>query len=204
MARASSSATKSWGGAPEGPAAKLKPWKHSAGRRSRLSESTASGTRKRPSAWATRSAAAPAGRSHGGATLLTAGPRNPSRGVRTGFARGHRRLVSFGILARGIGRLRWRGRRVRTPANIARAASGGESSGKRPDAGTAGPIVSEGRRTGPAKELLNSAISVLERNGGEPLAQALETLACAEEQSGRRDEAKHWRDVASNLVAAGC
>lgn len=59
------------------------------------------------------------------------------------------------------------------------------------------------RRTGPAKELLSHAISVLERNGGEPLAHALETLACAEEQSGRRDEAKHWREVASNLVTAG-
>jgi tetratricopeptide (TPR) repeat protein len=59
----------------------------------------------------------------------------------------------------------------------------------------------KGRRTGPAKELLNSAISVLERNGGLPLAQALETLASAEEQAGRRDEARHWREVASNFAA---
>jgi len=58
-------------------------------------------------------------------------------------------------------------------------------------------------RSGPAKELLNSAISVLERSGGEPLAQALEILACAEEQSGRSNEARHWREVASNLVTAG-
>jgi tetratricopeptide (TPR) repeat protein len=59
------------------------------------------------------------------------------------------------------------------------------------------------RRTGPAQELLNHAISVLERNGGEPLAHALQTLAYAEEQSGRPDEAKHWREVASSLIPAG-
>jgi tetratricopeptide (TPR) repeat protein len=58
------------------------------------------------------------------------------------------------------------------------------------------------RRTGPAKELLNHAIGVLERNGGPPLAQALQMLACAEEQSGRLEEAKRWRDVASSLVSA--
>lgn len=58
------------------------------------------------------------------------------------------------------------------------------------------------RRTGPAKELLNHAISVLERNGGEPLVQALQTLAHAEEQSGRPAEAQRWRDVASSLVSA--
>jgi tetratricopeptide (TPR) repeat protein len=57
------------------------------------------------------------------------------------------------------------------------------------------------RRTGPAKELLNHAIGVLERNGGQPLAQALQLLACAEEQSGRFEEAQRWREVASNLVA---
>jgi tetratricopeptide (TPR) repeat protein len=58
-------------------------------------------------------------------------------------------------------------------------------------------------RIGPAKELLNHAVSVLERNGGQPLAQALEMLAITEEQSGRPEEAKRWRGVASNLAPAG-
>lgn len=57
------------------------------------------------------------------------------------------------------------------------------------------------QRTGPAKELLNHAISVLERNGGQPLARALEMLASVEEQSGRPEEARRWREVASSLVA---
>jgi tetratricopeptide (TPR) repeat protein len=57
------------------------------------------------------------------------------------------------------------------------------------------------RRTGPAKELLNHAIGVLERAGGEPLAQALEVLAVAEEQSGQYQQAERWREVAANLVA---
>ena len=57
------------------------------------------------------------------------------------------------------------------------------------------------RRTGPAKELLNHAVGVLERNGGRPLAVALDLLALAEEQSGRPDEARRWREVASNLVS---
>jgi tetratricopeptide (TPR) repeat protein len=65
----------------------------------------------------------------------------------------------------------------------------------------AGLYVRAGR-TGPAKELLNHAVSVLERNGGEPLAQALLTLAVAEDQSGRPQEAERWREVASNLTAA--
>jgi tetratricopeptide (TPR) repeat protein len=59
------------------------------------------------------------------------------------------------------------------------------------------------RRTAQAKELLNHAIGVLERKGGQPLAQALDMLALAEEQSGRPEEAKRWREVASNLVSAG-
>jgi hypothetical protein len=59
------------------------------------------------------------------------------------------------------------------------------------------------RRTGPAQELLNHAISVLERNGGQPLAQALEMLALVEEQSGRAEEARRWRGVALSLVIAG-
>jgi thioredoxin-like negative regulator of GroEL len=63
----------------------------------------------------------------------------------------------------------------------------------------AGLYITAGR-IGPAKELLNSAIAVLERNGGQPLAQALDLLALAEEQSGRPDEARRWREVASNLA----
>jgi tetratricopeptide (TPR) repeat protein len=59
------------------------------------------------------------------------------------------------------------------------------------------------RRTGPAKELLNHAIGLLERNGGQPLAQALQLLAIAEDQSGQPEEAERWREVASNLAAAG-
>lgn len=57
-------------------------------------------------------------------------------------------------------------------------------------------------RTGPARELLNQAIPLLERNGGQPLAQALQLLALAEEQSGRPEEAERWREVASNLATA--
>jgi tetratricopeptide (TPR) repeat protein len=59
------------------------------------------------------------------------------------------------------------------------------------------------RRTGPAKELLNHAIGLLERKGGQPLAQALQMLAMAEDQSGHPEEAERWREVASNLAAAG-
>jgi tetratricopeptide (TPR) repeat protein len=58
-------------------------------------------------------------------------------------------------------------------------------------------------RIGPARELLNNAISVLERNGGPVLAEALDMLAYAEEQSGRPDEAKRWREAAAHLAAAG-
>jgi len=58
------------------------------------------------------------------------------------------------------------------------------------------------RRTGPAKELLNHAIGVLERRGGQPLIYALQLLALAEEQSGRPDEAERWREAASNLALA--
>lgn len=56
-------------------------------------------------------------------------------------------------------------------------------------------------RTAAAKELLGHAVSVLERKGGQPLAQALDLLADAEEQSGRLEEARRWREVASNLTA---
>lgn len=61
----------------------------------------------------------------------------------------------------------------------------------------------QARRTGPAKELLNHAIGVLERNAGQPLAQALQMLAIAEDQSGRPAEPERWREVASSLVEAG-
>jgi tetratricopeptide (TPR) repeat protein len=57
-------------------------------------------------------------------------------------------------------------------------------------------------RTAAAKELLGHAISVLERTGGQPLAQALEMLAHVEEQSGRPEEAGRWREVAANLMSA--
>jgi tetratricopeptide (TPR) repeat protein len=59
------------------------------------------------------------------------------------------------------------------------------------------------RKIAAAKELLSHAIGVLERRGGQPLAHALELLACAEDQSGRPDEARRWREVASGLVSAG-
>jgi Tfp pilus assembly protein PilF len=59
------------------------------------------------------------------------------------------------------------------------------------------------QRIGPAKELLNHAVCVLERNGGPPLAQALDMLALAEEQSGRPEEARRWREAASHLVTTG-
>lgn len=57
-------------------------------------------------------------------------------------------------------------------------------------------------RIGPAKELLNHAVGVLERHGGPTLAEAVQMLAFAEEQSGRPEEAQRWREVASNLAAA--
>jgi tetratricopeptide (TPR) repeat protein len=57
------------------------------------------------------------------------------------------------------------------------------------------------RRTAPAKELLNHAIGVLERQGGPAMAQALELLACADEQCGRTDDARRWREAASRLVS---
>jgi tetratricopeptide (TPR) repeat protein len=53
----------------------------------------------------------------------------------------------------------------------------------------------------PARELLTHAIGVLERKGGPRLVLALETLACADEQIGRTDDAKRWRERASALVA---
>jgi tetratricopeptide (TPR) repeat protein len=41
----------------------------------------------------------------------------------------------------------------------------------------------------------------LERKGGPTYAAALETMACAEEQGGRREEAKRWRDRALAIPA---
>lgn len=58
-------------------------------------------------------------------------------------------------------------------------------------------------RTAPAKELLNHAIGVLERRGGPAMAQALELLACADEQCGRADEVRRWLKAASRLTPAG-
>jgi tetratricopeptide (TPR) repeat protein len=54
-------------------------------------------------------------------------------------------------------------------------------------------------RPGPAKELLSSALRVLERKPGPRLAAALETLALTEEQFGRSDEAKRLREQAQSM-----
>jgi tetratricopeptide (TPR) repeat protein len=58
-------------------------------------------------------------------------------------------------------------------------------------------------RSSAARELLTSAIAVLERKGGQRLALALETLACVEEQVGRPADAKRWREQAATLAANG-
>lgn len=61
-------------------------------------------------------------------------------------------------------------------------------------------------RISPARELLLQAVATLERQGGPVYAQALETLACAEDRSGREDAARHYREkalVAAALHAAG-
>ncbi len=52
------------------------------------------------------------------------------------------------------------------------------------------------RRTGPAKELLTQAIGTLERKTGPALATALEAMARAEEQFGRVEDARQWRQKA--------
>jgi tetratricopeptide (TPR) repeat protein len=58
-----------------------------------------------------------------------------------------------------------------------------------------------------ARELLLNAMPSLQRSrGGPPLAQALEMLACAEDLSGRGEEAKRYREkalAAAALHAAG-
>jgi tetratricopeptide (TPR) repeat protein len=56
-------------------------------------------------------------------------------------------------------------------------------------------------RSPAARELLGQALPTLERKGGPTYAAALETMACAEEQGGRREEAKRWRDRALAIPA---
>lgn len=61
-------------------------------------------------------------------------------------------------------------------------------------------------RVSSARELLLRAMPSLERKGGPLLAQALETLACAEDRSGRVEAAKQYREramIAAALHAAG-
>lgn len=54
-----------------------------------------------------------------------------------------------------------------------------------------------------ARELLLNALPVLERKGGPLYAQALETLACAEDRSGRDDLARSYREKATLAAAIG-
>jgi outer membrane protein assembly factor BamD (BamD/ComL family) len=56
-------------------------------------------------------------------------------------------------------------------------------------------------RVSSARELLMQALPALQRKGGPVLAQALETLATAEELSGRGDQARAYREKAM-IVAA--
>jgi tetratricopeptide (TPR) repeat protein len=58
-----------------------------------------------------------------------------------------------------------------------------------------------GGHPAPARELLTHAIGVLERRGGPRLLQALETMACADEDIGRAEEARRWREKAAKLLA---
>ena len=55
-------------------------------------------------------------------------------------------------------------------------------------------------RPAPARELLTHAIGVLDRKPGPVLALALESMACADEQVGRHDDAQRWRDKAAKLA----
>jgi hypothetical protein len=57
-------------------------------------------------------------------------------------------------------------------------------------------------RPSAARELLIQAVGNLQRAGGEPLIFALETLAEAEEQSGRPVEAKRWQEKALKIAGA--
>jgi len=56
------------------------------------------------------------------------------------------------------------------------------------------------RRPGPAKELLAEAIASLDRHPGPALAHAMEAMARAEEQFGRPQDAKQWRDRALTIA----
>ncbi len=61
-------------------------------------------------------------------------------------------------------------------------------------------------RISAARELLLRVVPTLERKGGPLYAQALETLACAEDRSGREDAARQYREkamIAAALHAAG-
>jgi tetratricopeptide (TPR) repeat protein len=58
----------------------------------------------------------------------------------------------------------------------------------------------QAERIAQARELLTQAIPVLERQPGGQYALAVEALARAEEQAGRPEEAKRWREKASSLA----
>ena len=63
-----------------------------------------------------------------------------------------------------------------------------------------------GNRVSSARELLLNALPTLERRGGPLYSQALETLACAEDRSGRDAAARAYREkalIAAALHAAG-
>ncbi|HEY6391050.1 MAG TPA: tetratricopeptide repeat protein [Bryobacteraceae bacterium] len=56
------------------------------------------------------------------------------------------------------------------------------------------------RRPAPAYELLMLAVPFLERQGGERLLLAMETMACVQEQMGRIEDAKHWRERVAGVT----
>jgi Tfp pilus assembly protein PilF len=55
------------------------------------------------------------------------------------------------------------------------------------------------RRPAQAKELLTHAFGALERKRGPQLLLAVETLASAEEQMGRTEDATRWRELAAGM-----
>jgi len=55
-------------------------------------------------------------------------------------------------------------------------------------------------RPAQACELLMQAIGFLERKGGDKLLLAMETMACVQEQMGRFEDAKHWRDRVASMT----
>ena len=65
----------------------------------------------------------------------------------------------------------------------------------------AGLYVKAGR-VAPARELLTQAIGTLERKGGPRLARALDTFADVEERMGHTEEAKQWRERATEIGEA--